>query len=170
MHFIGLNSVDISGTSYYGHVDSVQLAWLARDLSHVPPETPVVTFNHIPLLSAMNEFDGYDDGPPAPTLITVNGKTSFGHTVSNAGDVLAVLRTHRHVLAIGAHSHVGEQVTLFNEGVQTRFEQSPAVVGPAGAEPFVFPAGVVGYSVSGGRIGKGEFIAVDAAKTSRKPN
>jgi len=54
-----------------------------------------VTFEHIPLLSAMNEVDGYDDGPRAPTLITVNGKTSFSHMVSNATDVLAVLRTRR---------------------------------------------------------------------------
>jgi 3',5'-cyclic AMP phosphodiesterase CpdA len=171
VHFIGLNSVDISGTSYYGHVDSVQLAWLARDLAHVSAETPVVTFEHIPLLSAMNEFDGYDDGPPAPTLITVNGKTSFRHQVSNAGDVLALLRNHHnHVLAIGAHSHVGERVTLFNEGVRTRFEQSPAVVGPAGAGPFVFPSGVVKYTVAGGRVGEGGFIGVDATKANQRPN
>ena len=169
VHFIGLNSVDISGTSYYGHVDSLQLAWLVHDLAHVSAETPVVTFNHIPLLSALNEFDGYDDGPPAPTLITVNGKTSFRHIVSNGGDVLAVLRTRRHVLAIGAHIHVGEQITLFNEGVRTRFEQSPAVVGPAGAGPFVFPSGVVKYTVSGGSVGAGTFIEVDAAKAARKP-
>ncbi len=169
VHFIGLNSVDISGTSYYGHVDSVQLAWLAHDLSQVSVETQVVTFNHIPFLSAMNEFDGYDDGPPAPTLITVNGKTSFRHMVSNAGEVLTALRTHRHVLAIGAHSHVGERVTLFNDGVRTRFEQSPAVVGPAGAKPFVFPAGVVKYTVTSGRISEGVLIEVDAAK-ARTPN
>jgi hypothetical protein len=160
VHFIGLNSVDISGPSHYGHVDGVQLAWLARDLSHVSAETPIVTFEHIPMLSAMNEFDGYDDGPPAPTLITVNGKTSFRHRVSNAGDVLAVLRTHKHVLAMGAHSHVGERVTLFNEGVRTRFEQSPAVVGPAGAGPFVFPAGVVKYTIASGRVREGTFIGL----------
>jgi hypothetical protein len=99
----------------------------------------------------------------------VNGKTSFRHMVSNGGDVLAVLRTHNHVLAIGAHSHVGERVTLFNEGVRTRFEQSPAVVGPAGATPFVFPSGVVKYTVAGGRIGEGGFIEVDAAKAGPKP-
>ncbi|HXD23758.1 MAG TPA: metallophosphoesterase, partial [Gemmatimonadaceae bacterium] len=163
VHFVGLNSVDISGTSYYGHVDSVQLAWLGRDLSQVPPEMPVVTFNHIPLLSAMNEFDGVDDGPPAPTLITVNGKTSFRHIVSNGQEVLAELRKHNtHVLAIGAHSHVGERVVLFNEGVRTVFAQSPAVVGPAGAGPFVFPSGIVKYRVNGGRIGEGEFVPVDA--------
>ncbi len=122
-------------------------------------ETPAATFEHVPLPSARTKFDGYDDGPP--TLITVNGKTSFRHMVSNGGDVLAVLRTHKHVLAIGAHSHVGERVTLFNEGVRTRFEQSPAVVGPAGAGPLVFPAAVVRYSVSGGRIGDGVFVEVN---------
>jgi hypothetical protein len=116
------------------------------------------------------EFDGYDDGPPAPTLITVNGRTSFRHMVSNAGAVLALLRTHRHVLAIGAHNHVGERVTLINEGVRTRFEQSPAVGGPAGAAPFVFPAGIVKYTIAGGRVGEGVFLEVDAAKANQKPN
>jgi hypothetical protein len=162
-----LNSVDISGTSYYGHVDSfknLQLAWLARDSA----ETPVVTFEHIPLLSAMNEFDGYTDGSPAPTLITVNDSTSFRHMVSNAGDVLAALRTRRHLLAIGAHSHVGARMTLFNEGVRTRFEQSPAAVGPAGAQPCVFTARGERYTVGGGRIGEGVFFEVDAAKAERK--
>jgi hypothetical protein len=89
----------------------------------------------------MNEFDGYDDGPPAPTLITVNGKTSFRRMVSNGAAVLAVLRTHKHVLAIGAHSHVGERVTLFNERVRTAFEQSPAVVAPTRVGRFCFRRG-----------------------------
>ena len=43
IHFVGLNSVDIADTAYYGHVDSVQVAWLARDLAQVPAPTPVQT-------------------------------------------------------------------------------------------------------------------------------
>lgn len=166
VHFIGLNSVDISGTSYYGHVDSVQLAWLQRDLSRVPETMPVVTFNHIPLVSALNSFAGYDDGPPAPTLITVNGVTSFRHVVSNASEVLTVLRKRRHVLGIGAHIHAGERISYINEGIVTRFEQSPAIVGPSGIPPFVFLAGFVLYTVHGGRIDAGRFVpvAVAAAK------
>ncbi len=167
VHFIGLNSVDISGTSYYGHVDSVQLAWLARDLSHVPVTMPVVTFNHIPLVSAAEGFGGYDDGPPAPTLITVNGTTSFRHLVSNASDVLTVLRTHRHVLAIGAHIHAGERITYITEGLATRFEQSPAIIGPSGIPPFKFPSGFVLYSVRQGKIDAGKFIAVTAPGATR---
>jgi hypothetical protein len=42
VHFVGLNTADIDGPSYFGHVDSTQLAWLARDL-----------FNHIPFYSTI---------------------------------------------------------------------------------------------------------------------
>jgi hypothetical protein len=52
VHFIGLNTVDVDDTRYYGHVDSAQLAWLERDLAVLAPNTPVVTFNHIPFISA----------------------------------------------------------------------------------------------------------------------
>src|SRR5262245_57155730 len=83
IHFVALNTEDIDDTWYYGHVDSVQVAWLVRDLAQVPATTPVVTFNHIPFFTAVETINGYMDGPPAPTAITVNGKTNFRHTVSN---------------------------------------------------------------------------------------
>jgi hypothetical protein len=105
VHFIGLNTADIEDQAYYGHVDSLQLAWLARDLVLVPAAMPVVTFDHIPFVSTFFGLNGYDDGPPAPSLITVKGKTVFRHIVSNAGEVLAVLRKRRHVLALGGHFH-----------------------------------------------------------------
>src|SRR6185503_3860978 len=97
VHFVGLNTVDIDDQRYYGHVDSLQLAWLERDIALVPASMPVVTFDHIPFSTSLLELEGYRDTPPAPTLITVGGRTTFRHTVSNAGDVLAVLRKRRHV-------------------------------------------------------------------------
>ncbi|MBK9410729.1 MAG: hypothetical protein IPN47_22300 [Gemmatimonadetes bacterium] len=39
VHFVALNTVDIDDTRYYGHVDSLQLAWLERDLAVVPSGT-----------------------------------------------------------------------------------------------------------------------------------
>ncbi len=160
VHFIGLNSVDISGPWYYGHIDSVQVAWLERDLSHVPAGMPVVTFNHIPLISASDAYAGYTDGPPAPTLITVNGVTTHRHLVSNAQQVLTLLHKHHHVLAIGAHTHIGERITFITDGESTRFEQSPAIVGPSGIPPFTFPAGFVLYTVRSGKISEGKFVPV----------
>jgi len=69
VHFVGLDSVDIADLWYYGHVDATQLAWLRADLERVPAGTPVVTFNHIPFVSAVDEMDGYRDDGPAPTRL-----------------------------------------------------------------------------------------------------
>jgi len=74
VHFVGLNTVDIDDQQYYGHVDSLQLAWLKRDLALVPPGMPVVTFNHIPFFSTFDGLNGYFETPvSAASLITLNG-------------------------------------------------------------------------------------------------
>ena len=166
IHFVGLNTVDIDDQSYYGHVDSLQLAWLERDLALVPPKMPVVTFNHIPFFSSFEGLRGYDDGPPAPTLITVNGKTTFRHTVSNAEAVLAVLRKHLHVLALGGHIHAGEQIMYEVDGLKTRFNQTPAIVGSNAGAGMQFVSGFTLYTVRNGVIDAGRFIplGIDAKK------
>lgn len=160
VHFVGLNTVDVDGQSYYGHVDSVQLAWLARDLARTPASMPVVTFDHIPLVSTMETFGGYTEAPPAPTLITVGGQTLFRHVVSNAADVLAVLRARPHPLALGAHVHAGERIAYEIGGVHTRFEQSAAVVGPSRRGPLTFPSGFTLYTVRRGSIDAGTFVPI----------
>ncbi|MDQ6830851.1 MAG: hypothetical protein M3081_18465 [Gemmatimonadota bacterium] len=126
----------VDDTAYYGHVDSLQLAWLERDLAHVPAAMPIVTFNHIPLVSAHNDLAGYTEDPPAPTL----------------------LRAHRHVLALGAHIHIAERIVYEVEGVRTRFEQSAAVVGPSRMAGRRFPSGITVYTVRGGEIDAGRFV------------
>jgi 3',5'-cyclic AMP phosphodiesterase CpdA len=161
VHFVGLNTVDIDDQWYYGHVDSLQLAWLERDLAMVPPMMPVVTFNHIPFFSSFDGLSGYNDEPPAPTLITVKGKTAFRHTVSNAGAVLAVLRKHRHVLALGGHVHAGENIVYEVDGLKTRFNQTPAIVGPRAGGGMQFVSGFTFYTVRNGIIDPGRFIPLD---------
>ena len=158
VHFVGLNTVDIDDLWYYGHVDSVQLAWLARDLALVPPEMPVVTFDHIPIVSTLEGLNGYRSEPPAPTLITVKGRTVFRHTVSNAAEVLAVLRTRRHVLSLNGHMHAGERLEYEIDGHRTRFHQSAAVVGPSESAGLRFPSGITVYTVRGGAIDGGRFV------------
>lgn len=160
VHFVGLNTVDNEGPSYYGHVDSLQLAWLERDLARIPATMPVVTFNHIPMVSAMETLGGYTDAPPAPTLLTVRGETVFRHLVSNAAEVLTILRTRPHVLALGAHVHAGEKIALEVGGVQTRFEQSPAVIGPSRRGPLTFSSGFTVYTVHNGAIDAGRFVPI----------
>jgi len=156
IHFVGLNTVDIDDQWYYGHVDSVQVEWLARDLAALAPTTPVVTFNHIPLFSAMETVGGYRDGPPAPSVITVGGKPAYRHTVSNAGTIIARLKGHPFPLALGGHTHVREQIQF--AGVPTRFHQTAAVVAPSGGGGLSLPSGITVYRVRAGRIDDGRFV------------
>ncbi len=161
IHFIGLNTVDIDDQHYYGHVDSLQLAWLERDLALVPAAMPVVTFDHIPFFTTFEGLNPYDDKSVAPTLITINGKTSFRHTVQNAGAVLAVLRKRRHVLALGGHIHGTERIQYEIDGVNTRFNQiSATIAGPRGAG-LQFVSGVMLYRAKKGEIDAGTFVPLD---------
>lgn len=156
VHFVALNSVDIDDTRYYGHVDSLQLAWLTRDLAAVPAGTPVVTFNHIPFFTAVETINGYVDTPPAPSVITVNGKAAFRHTVSNARDVMARVAPHPYPLALAGHMHVRE--LLRYPGVATRFDQGAAIVAPSGGPQMRFPSGITVYSLSKATISEERFI------------
>ena len=166
VHFVGLNTVDIDDQHYYGHVDSLQLAWLERDLALVPPTMPVVTFDHIPFFSTFETINGYVPDGPAPTVITVNGKTAFRHTVSNAGAVLAVLRKRNHVLALGGHIHGTERIEYEMAGVKTRFNQvSATIAGPRGAG-LAFTSGVTLYRVKNGVIDAGQFVPLDPVQVA----
>jgi hypothetical protein len=160
VHFVGLNSEDYDDQWYYGHVDSLQLAWLREDLSFVSATTPVVTFNHIPFFTAAEMINGYTDEPPAPTVITVGGRKMFRHVVSNAGDVLEILRAHRYPLALGGHIHIRETLEYALGGQSTRFEQAAAVVGPSDAQGLHFRSGITVYRVAAGEIGPGEFVPI----------
>lgn len=158
VHFISLNTEDIHESWYFGHVDSLQLRWLERDLATVPQGMPVVTFNHIPFYTTADQLNGYDDGPPAPTLIKLGARTVFRHHVSNADSVLAVLARRRHVLALGGHVHIAERIDYEREGQVTRFENSAATVGPTPSGGRVFPSGFTVYEVRDGAISGGRFV------------
>ena len=165
VHFVGLNTADNDDLWYYGHVDSTQLAWLARDLAAVPPGTPLVTFNHIPLASAMPSLAGIEEEPPAPTLLRVKGKTVLRHVVSNLDEVLAVIADRPFQLALGGHNHSRERLEFGLLGrAPIRFEQTGAVVGPAGPAWLPTASGVTIYHVANGRISEGSFIPLDAPK------
>ncbi|MDB4914726.1 MAG: putative Ser/Thr protein phosphatase [Gemmatimonadetes bacterium] len=161
VHFVGLNSVDIDDQWYYGHVDSAQVAWLERDLATIPAEMPVVTFNHIPFFTAVESINGYSDAPPAPSVITVNGKSQFRHNVSNALEILTRVGMSRFAIALGGHMHVREQLRY--AGIPLRFNQTAAVVGPGGSGVLTFPSGITVYRVTNGVVDDGAFLPLDPA-------
>jgi hypothetical protein len=128
---------------------------------------PVVTFDHIPFVTTIDVLNGYSDEPPAPTLITVKGRTTFRHMVSNAADVLTVLRKRRHVLALGGHMHAGERLEYVVDGLRTRFHVSAAVIGPSNAAGLRFPSGVTVYTVRDGVVDDGTFVALGLVERIR---
>ncbi|HEY4133278.1 MAG TPA: metallophosphoesterase [Gemmatimonadaceae bacterium] len=161
IHFVGLNTVDIDDQHYYGHVDSLQLAWLKRDLALIPPNMPVVSFDHIPFFTTFESINGFDDKSVAPTVIVINGKPQFRHVVSNAADVLAVLRTRRHVLALGGHIHGTERIEYEIAGVKTRFNQVAATIAAPRGAGLQFVSGVTVYHAKHGEIDAGTFVPLD---------
>ncbi|MGE0362438.1 MAG: metallophosphoesterase [Vicinamibacterales bacterium] len=159
IHFVGLDTVDVADLWYYGHVDGRQLAWLRADLAAIPAAMPVVTFNHIPFVSAAEMVKGYTDEGAAPTTLRVGGRTVFRHVVANLGEVLAVLPASRWPLALGGHIHLRELIR-YGSPVATRFEQAAAIVG-GGSGTVPATSGVTLYSVRNGEVDAGTFIPLD---------
>jgi predicted MPP superfamily phosphohydrolase len=158
IRFLGLDSVDIDDTWYYGHVDAAQLEWIKRDLATASAPMPVVTFNHIPFASAAERLNGYTDEPPAPTLIRVNGRLQFRHLVSNTADLLSALKPHPLEIALGGHLHAREALEYqTDEGVR-RFHQAAAVVGPSQTGGLTMSSGVTLYRVRAGVVDGGSFL------------
>ena len=161
IHFLGLDTVDYDDLSYFGNVDTVQLDWMAKDIARLSPGTPVITFNHIPLVSGAQMIDGYDEESVAPTVIRVGGRPSFRHNVRNSADVLEVLGD-RLAIALGGHMHRREVLRYETASGTRRFAQTAAVVGPARGEgPLGIRSGVTVYRVRGGTVDDGTFIPLD---------
>lgn len=160
-HFVALNTVDVDDQWYHGHVDSLQLAWLARDLAEVPAGTPIVTFNHIPFYSVSEQLGGYTDGGPAPTLITVGGRTTFRHVVDNAFDVLRTIGDRPYAIALAGHVHLGERVQFLLGDRVLRFHQGAATVADTPSGPLRFPSGITVYRVTDGRVDDGTFVPLE---------
>jgi len=158
IHFIGLNSVDYHDLWYYGNIDSLQLAWIKRDVSAVDKSTPIVTFNHIPFFSGGLSMMEYTDEEPGSFLISINGKKQFRHVVTNAPAVLEILKDHNYPIALGGHYHYSQKFTFEADGQKTEFHQTGAIVGPTSDGGYTMPSGFVLYTVTNGKITDRKFI------------
>ena len=159
VHFIALNSLEFEDLWYYGRIDSVQLAWLEKDLSTVSSSTPVVTFQHVPFYSGGFTMLQFEEDGPGRSLEREHGSLQYRHIVSNAKDAMALLQHHNYPLALAGHYHFQSKFAL--EGFATRFEQTAAVVGPSQEGVIKMPSGVTVYHVKDGRIDGGKFVALD---------
>jgi hypothetical protein len=161
VHFVALNTLMPDDSAYYGRVDSLQLAWLRRDLATIAPGVPVVTFNHIPMVSAWEILTGFADMPLVASIRRENGITKDRHTVANVQEVRAAMAGHPWVLALGGHMHAAEKLVFQTEGGLTRFEQAAAIVGSWDNGELVAPSGITVYTVRDGVIDAGRFVRLD---------
>jgi len=99
--FYILDSVDEreERSGYYGHIDSVQIAWLKEDLANVDPSTPIAISVHIPFITIQTQL--------------VQGSTaanSEGLVITNAKDVLTLFLGHNLKLVLQGHLHFLEDL------------------------------------------------------------
>ena len=162
VRFVCLDTVAIADLWYHGYVDAVQMAWLQEDLASVEPDQPVITFNHIPLLTAGASIFGYSEDETTPLFLTIDDEPRYRHIVGNTEAVLAELRQHRYSLALAGHFHTREKLFFETGGMQTRFHLASAVKGDyLGALGLQMVSGATLYRVSNGEIDDGTFIPLD---------
>ncbi len=159
VHFIGLNSLEFEDLWYYGSIDSVQMEWLKKDVASISPSTPIVTFQHVPFFSGGLSLQPFEADGPGRVIEKEKGIVKYRHIVSNAEEVMTVLKNHNYPLALAGHYHYQQKFSM--AGVQTRFEQTGAVIGPVSESGLNMPSGVVLYKVQNGVIDEGHFIALD---------
>lgn len=170
VRFVGLDSVDIAPDAagsnndwYYGHVDARQMTWLAADISSAAAGSPVVTFNHIPMATAVDQMGGYTDGGVAPSLLRVkiDGKLQYRHIVSNTTELLAVLQPLRLEMALAGHMHIRESLVYQTASGPVRFQQAAAIVGAGSLAGMKMASGFTVYRVKNGKVDDGTFVSIE---------
>jgi predicted MPP superfamily phosphohydrolase len=159
VHFIALNSLEFEDLWYYARIDSTQTAWLKKDLATINASTPVVTFQHVPFYSGGMTMENFSDEGPGRSLEREHGVMQYRHVVSNAEEVMSILKPYNFVLALGGHYHFRQLFSV--EGINTRFEQAAAVIASAETPAGTSPSGVTLYKVINGKIDAGQFIPLD---------
>lgn len=158
VHFIGLNTIQPDDSAYYGGVDSLQLAWLTRDVAALPASTPIVMFSHIPLTSAVEATTGYIDEALVGSVARLKTGPTFRHTGANTMAVLDVFKGRPWPLILGGHTHVAEKLSYRTDRGPLRFEQSASIVGPNDYGPVIMESGFSLYTVRNGVIDAGTFV------------
>ncbi len=162
VHFLGLDTVDYSDLWYHGHVDDLQLEWITTDVAVLPPDMPLVVFNHIPFVSGAMSRGGYKDAGAAPSVIKVDGQSHFRHTVYNHQDVLGPIQDRLEV-ALQGHIHIREVLKYQTQGGEQRLITTAAVAGPpSGSGSDYGPAsGITLHRVTDGRVDDGTFLLLN---------
>ena len=88
VHFLALNNIGYQGKGkgYIGHIDSLQMQWIANDLKDVPADKLIIILTHIPLITYANNRTF----PP-------------GINTDNFKDLLKILNRFEYIYTISGH-------------------------------------------------------------------
>lgn len=162
MHFISLDVVGYQDQYYFGGVDSLQLDWLKNDLKYLPMETPIVTFNHIPLVSPGFSFRNFEVHEfYGPTLLLQNGKLEHRHIVHNFDAIKQRIADRPYPLALSGHYHAAQESSIL--GSETHFAQTSAITRPDQFDynGFKVNSGFTIYEVKDAKIVSSTFIPLN---------
>ena len=99
-HFILLDGIGFTkDRHYYGHIDSLQIEWLKKDLQGISKTTPIVISVHIPFFSIYKQMTS---GPTAAF--------GSGEVITNALQVLDILKDYNLKLILQGHLHEVEDI------------------------------------------------------------
>lgn len=123
VHFMGLVNVLNLKAGGLGSLGAEQLAWIERDVKHLPSSTPIVVFAHVPLWSVYPAWGwGTDDGARALGYLKRFGSVT-------------VLNGHIHQTMQKVEGNVA-----FHTALSTAFPQPRPGTAPSPG-PMVVPAG-----------------------------
>jgi len=101
-HFMILDSVsETEDRQYKGLVDPEQMEWIKNDLLKVDKNTPIVVSVHIPLITAINQFQPLPSSVKESTTVT-----------DNAREVLDLFEEHNLKLVLQGHLHYLEDIYI----------------------------------------------------------
>ena len=109
-HFIALDTVWFDDNGYRGHIDDEQFEWLQHDLAQVAPQTPVLAFGHIPILSAAAYFKSQAEK-------SGNWKVPASVMSIDARRLKDLFYKHRNVkVCLSGHLHLVDRVDYLGVG------------------------------------------------------
>jgi 3',5'-cyclic AMP phosphodiesterase CpdA len=101
-HFMIIDSIDKTvDRTYFGRVDSEQMAWITDDLKDIGKETPIVLATHIPFVSIIKQI-----------RVGSTEANSEGWVIVNSKEVLELFQGFNLKLVLQGHLHSLEEINV----------------------------------------------------------
>jgi len=98
-HFMVLDAIGFTPErTYYGHIDSSQLAWIKSDLSKLDKETPIAISVHIPMVNILTS--------------ATEKEADKGIVVTNCMEVLKEFNEYNLKLILQGHMHTVQEIII----------------------------------------------------------